>query len=745
MRVIRSVVPVLFAGISFAQQLASSDSDSVLDDVVLLSPFEVSSDGDQGYRTKDIITGTKVATPLNESPLTVGVVNKELLEDINLLRVQDAVAFTQAGVQDTGKGFQDKEFYVFRGYDGAILRNGVAYDAYTDASSIQRVEVAKGPSAILYGFVAPGGVVNYVTKKPFNGSLFTLKETYSTNTGLRTEFDYNTPLFGSEKALLRVTGAQTDGDTWIKFQTNHETVLNANLTLKLTDKTTLNYDLNYGTHDGPFERIGAYTILPSGPFFRIETAPYNDQLGGNVGYDNSPGITSWSWAKWVRRRSEIRIEHRFNEHFTFLGIASDMFAHQEQYTSFQNFAARRDIGYENVFLPPPEHVLINVMPIYENVKWNKQYVEASLLAQFETAHFDSTTIVGLQANREPSNFPDSGYFAEDVSQIGRVDYTLTSPYTVRMSDPLSVREYRASTDYKSYGRWFSQNNQTSFGSPDIYLTQNLTAMEGKLHVLGGARRQHYKALQVERTLPQIGVNYEVTDGISLYSIWSKTAEDNGRTLRFREPRPLSESKGYDIGVKFELLDEKLTGSVAYFNINKSNVAVTDSRAIIDYAAGLVDHTVTFTPGTRSRGVEVSVQYQPSKNFQAILSYAHTDAIVLPGDPNPANDGTPLVRAIPDAITFFGKYSFTDGPAKGLSLGAGVVKNWGPIWLGPKSGKNIADDGYMIANTFARYQTKIYDRNVGFQFAINNLTDDRYSGNGGWNAPRDFQFSVDVKF
>jgi iron complex outermembrane receptor protein len=748
-RAFRYVVPAFTAGLTFAQQTPAAipaEPKPTDDEVVVLSPFQVNSANDSGYRTRDIVTGTKIATPLNESPLTVGVINKELFDDTNLRRVQDAVAFTQAGVSDTGKGFQDKENYVFRGYNGQILRNGVIFDGYTDASNIERVEIAKGPSAILYGFVAPGGVVNYVTKKPFDGKLFTAKLEWGSETGLREEYDYNTRLFNSDKVLFRVTGSQTDGDTWLRYQTLHDTVINPNLTIKLTDKTTVNYDFSYRQRKGPFERIGAYTLLTNGTSFNtIAVSPYNDQLGGNVDYDQNPGIASFTWAKWLRRRSEIRIEHTFNEHFTFLGIMSDDYGHQEQLTQFQNFAARRDKGYENVFLPPPEHILLSVMPIYENVQWHKQYLEASFLARFETAAFKSSTIAGLQANREPTNFPDSAYYAPDVSKIGVIDYTLASPYTVRMSDPLSKREYRPDLNYKSWQRWFSQNNVTDWDKPDLYITENLAALDNKLHVLAGFRRQQYKALKVERNLPQFGAIYQVAKGISVYGIWSKTAEDNGRTLRYQQPRPLSESKAYDIGVKFELLDSKLTGGIAYFDINKTNLAVTDSRAIIDYAAGLVDDTVTFTPGTESKGVEVNIQYQPNQNFQAIFSYAHTDAQVLKGDPNPLNDGTALTRAIPDAITLYAKYTFTSGPLNKLSLGAGLVQNWGPIWLGPPAARNIKLDGYMIMNAFARYQTRICDRRVSFQVSVNNLTDERYVGNGGWNAPREFFLSTDVKF
>jgi iron complex outermembrane recepter protein len=167
-------------------------------------------------------------------------------------------------------------------------------------------------------------------------------------------------------------------------------------------------------------------------------------------------------------------------------------------------------------------------------------------------------------------------------------------------------------NYKTWQRWFSQDNVTDWAKPDLYITENLAALNNKLHVLAGFRRNQYKALNVQRNLPQFGAIYEVVKGISIYGIWSKTSEDNGRALRFNTPRPLSDSKACDVGVKFEVLDSKLTGGIAYFDIQKTNLAVTDSRAIIDYAAGLVDDTVTFTPGTESEGGEVNLQYQPNK-------------------------------------------------------------------------------------------------------------------------------------
>ncbi|MBC2608089.1 TonB-dependent siderophore receptor [Pelagicoccus albus] len=733
------LVPLIFA-------LASLGYGQQSEQIFELSPFSVSPDASEGYRTKDIVTGTKIATPLMKSPLTVGVVNQELLDDINVDRVTDAVAFTQAGVANTGRTWQDQETFVFRGYEGTVLRNGVRFTSWTDTSNIERVEVAKGPSAILYGFVAPGGVVNYVTKRPHSVANTKLKARYSSNYGFRGEFDINRPLLDSNKLMFRLTGSQADGSTWIQYQSINDLVLTPTLRWQATPNTTVDYEFSYRKRKGAFERIRFYYLNKDENFESLVLAPYNDELGGTVGYDWNPGITPWADAEWTRRRSELRIEHKINDHFRFLAIGSDDYGHVEQVTSFTNFKAVRNIGYEDVQVPDADNILLSVMPIYENVESHNQYLEANLLAQFQTEHFKSNTLVGISANRSPSTYPNNGYYAPDVSLIGQIDYTLESPYTVRVSDPLSERYYRPDTNPEDWELWFTTGSTYDWGRSDLFLTQNISAIDDKLNILGGIRRQQYRELQIERTLPQIGVIYELTPNFSPYVIWSETAESNGRTVRYKEPRPLSESKAWDAGFKFDMLESKLTGSFTYFNIEKTNLAINDPRLIVDYAAGLVDDTVTFTPGSESKGYEASVQYQPNPSFQMITSFAKTDARILPGDPNPEADNAPLVQVPPESLTFFGRYKVNDGRFEGLSFGGGFVKNWGPVYVDNPVTQPLAnEDGNFQVNAFVRYSFTVNERDMSIELSGSNLTDDRWMMNGGFSPPREIAVSTEIRF
>jgi len=739
-----ALLPLLGVASTLAQTSSETDRGKDFGSTVQLSPFQVSAANDDGYRTRDIITGTKIATPLNESPLTVGVVNRELLDDIQLDRVTEAIAFTQAGISNLGRTFQDQEQFTFRGYDGTILRNGVKFNAWTDASNIERIEVARGPSAILYGFVAPGGVVNYVTKQPFAGSLNYLKARDSSNYGLREEYDFNRSLFGHQ-LLVRVNGAQSDGRTWIHFQTLHDTVINPSVTWRPTPNTSLTYDFSYRDRKGPFERIRFYYLNKADGFNSVVIAPV---LGdnGNAGYSWNPGIAPWTHSEWTRRRSEIRVEQRFNDHLRLLAIASDDFSHEEELTTFTNFKGAREPGYTNQIVPVPQHILLSVMPIYENLRGHTQYAEANLLGQFETKWIKSNTLVGAQVSRTPSFWPRNGYMAPDPSKIGVIDYTLTSPYTVRLSDPLEKRYYVPAGDPTQWPVWFTSGTVRDWGKPDLFVTESLGALNNRLHALGGVRRQQYPELQVTKTLPQFGAIYEFVKGFSGYGIWSKTSESNGRTLRYQLPRPLSESKAWDVGLKFDTLDAKLSGSIAYFKIHKGNLAINDPRGVIDYAQGKADDTVSFTPGTQSTGVEASVQYQPNRSLQVTFTYAKTNAKILPGDPNPAKVGTRLIQSVPEAFTFFAKYTFRSGPLNRLALGGGMVQNYGPIFVDDPATSGLANRrGYTIVNAFVRYPIKIADHTINAEIGGNNLADDRPFMNGGFYPPREWLVSLDAKF
>lgn len=745
--------------------------DNQNDQIVQMNPFQVSANSDVGYRSSEGTTGTLIAVPLQDSPLTESVLDRELIQDTNLVRVTDMLAFTVAGVANMGRVPDDTEDFTFRGYSGEILRNGLPIEMYTDEIDIQRVEVAMGPSAIDYGFLSPGGVVNYVTKVPFDGTSYYFKERYGFDNGFdeaRESWDINTPLIEGNgrtipKVLFRFMGSETDGNTYLKYQNEHYTFLNPVVSVQLGN-TTLTYSLVYKDDKGPFERIKVYYLYtqqgngtaadPALPAMAL--APYNAQLmaeGSNdVGYDVNPGIAPWTTGDITRRYNEIRLEHTFNDHLAFLGVAADDFSHVDQVTEFSDFNTVRQIGFQNVLLPPPQDILMSIMPIYEDVLNHDQYLEAQLSADFETSWFSSDTVFGLYTTRSLPVTDDggrNGFYAPAPTQIAQIDYTLKSPYTVTLASPLSAWFYEPPGETpENWSYWFTEASYYPWGQPDLYVTEYLGALHNRFHLLGGVRREEYRGLGISKVLPQIGAIYELTEGLSIYGIYSKTDISNGLTLRYQQPRPLTSASGGDLGLKYESPDGKLTATLAGWHIRENDVGYASATLLFEYSLGESNDTYAFAPGTKSDGAQLNVTYQPLPNFQTIFSYAHTKAITLPGNQSDLADwDQQLPWAVPDAVTFYGRYTFDRGPLRGLAIGAGIAKNWGPIYTDLASGQRGLDlpTGDNVVNAYIRYPIKVFGSTVGFELAGNNLTDDRYVMNGGYEEPTEIFTSIDVDY
>ena len=107
----------------------------------------------------------------------------------------------------------------------------------------------------------------------------------------------------------------------------------------------------------------------------------------------------------------------------------------------------------------------------------------------------------------------------------------------------------------------------------------------------------------------------------------------------------------------------------------------------------------------------------------------------------------LPWAVPDALSYYGKYTIVHGPLENLSIGAGIAKDWGPIYTDLASGQRGLDipNGTTMINAFVRYPVKIDGYTVGFELAGNNLTNERAIANGGYAEPTEYFISMDVKY
>lgn len=140
---------------------------------VRVSPFDVSSHLDSGYRASNAVSASRFDAPVRELPFAIQAFTESFIKDLNPRELHDIARYSPGVTYRSNDFNEGNANLAIRGFavsavPGAtqVLRDGFAGPSILDFTNIARVEVVKGPSSFLYGQVAPGGIVNVITKKP---------------------------------------------------------------------------------------------------------------------------------------------------------------------------------------------------------------------------------------------------------------------------------------------------------------------------------------------------------------------------------------------------------------------------------------------------------------------------------------------------------------------------------------------------------------------------------------------------
>jgi iron complex outermembrane recepter protein len=192
--------------------------------------------------------------PLIETPVSVQVIPQTLILDKQLSTLPDAVTGQVSGVIGrTGGGILYDNFIIrgFAGSDfGDAYRNGLynRQDIY-DIANVERVEVLKAPAAVLYGRIEPGGLVNYVTKKPLATPRYTVEQQAGSNQQFRTLLDATGPIAGNSKVLYRFNGSYFSTESFRDFVSNGRAFIAPSLTWKPSSRFDVTAELEYKRDD----------------------------------------------------------------------------------------------------------------------------------------------------------------------------------------------------------------------------------------------------------------------------------------------------------------------------------------------------------------------------------------------------------------------------------------------------------------------------------------------------------------
>jgi len=224
------------------------------EEVTKLTPFEVASDKDYGYLKTNAATATRIGMEIQKVPMNISVISREFLDDTNARSLTDLFRYSAASSGDTrfkmrvpANEATPQGGFTMRGFQvNTLMRNGVFRYISHNLDNVERVEVVKGPASVFFGQGYPGGVINYVTKRPSFTKIPTeLTYQLDDNSGHKVKVDHNAVL--GKKAAFRFVGSWQDLQGERRFEYHKNFNLTPSLTLKPLDsgKLTINAEFEY--------------------------------------------------------------------------------------------------------------------------------------------------------------------------------------------------------------------------------------------------------------------------------------------------------------------------------------------------------------------------------------------------------------------------------------------------------------------------------------------------------------------
>jgi iron complex outermembrane receptor protein len=689
-------------------------------------------DPPQGYIVHNAGSATKTDTPLLQTPASVKVIPREVIEDRKVTNVREALESVSGVItnQSVGSGTG----FVIRGFSDSrkTFRNGLlatspsGFRSEFDAANVEQVEVLKGPAAMLYGRFEPGGLINIVTKRPLDvEARHIVEQRFGSFDHYRTLWDSTGRVFDDGSVLYRFSGGYENSGSFRDFQHIDRMQFNPSVTFRPTQDTTLTIDFEYFNQD----YLADYGIPAWGK--RPAPIPVSRSFG-------DPNDKTDNMSKY---HVGSELTHRFDEHWTLRNRFLASFLHTND--DFLNPAP----AFGSAALKADGTLSRN---IYGQTADAEVYTtNLDLIGNFDILDTHHETLVGFDYLKADTQYGGFGNFNTPNPAF---DINIFAPiYTVPRAVFDAAPYYRA-----SYPR---DRNVLIEDQKGVYFQDHITVFD-MLHVFGGGRYDWsevargragtYAEARAQLTTaypsiirrdeafsPRVGVLAQPLPWASVYGSWTTSFGANNGVNSANVPQPPQQAEQFEVGVKTELLDRRLLTTLAFYNLEKTNLLTPDLST--------PDPSDSIAIGKqRSKGVELDVTGKVTESVSLIGSFTYMDARVIKDNRFDAN-GRPVYvgHRLPNvpryAGSFWAKWDVKEIPElEGLSFGFGVYV------VGIRQGdlsNTFQMPGYARLDAMAAYRWNIGAQKLTAQLNIRNLNNVRYFENADPESNVDPRFGV----
>lgn len=653
-----------------------------------LQYIEVKGRINKSYKSDYSFAGTKTQTELINVPQSISTVTKELIKDKMNFTLKDA-ADEVAGVNNYS-GYDD---YSIRGFkaENARMINGLrGYNTtYTSAMlvNVERVEVIKGPAAVLYGNCDPGGTINLVTKKPLPQKESEISISAGTWNHYRVQGDITGPLNTNKTLLYRLSAG---------------------------------YDKTNSFRDQYFAK--SYQVAPSLSYIPNEKIQVNIDFSlshtntildrGQPGILNDPVLTSTPINLIASQPGDYLHENDYATNLLFSYKINNHFGFNSGYLNYITQQNTAEHGVHSYITPDSVnlyftqwmyHTVTNTFTNYFTWRFSTGTISHQLLAGYD--------YISSKVDLDQNYFEDANAFVQG-SGIVRT-FSLKNP----IYNPAPGGSYKLS-DYES---------DATDVDASVYHTQGLYVQEQlewkKWRLLFGLRQELYAAGDNDDNtdsaddeenvlLPRIGLVYKLRPYISVYGTYNKgfdPFEASTSTQVFDAPFKPVTSELFEAGAKADFLNNQLGASIAVYQLTLHNVAVN--------ANDISNPNLYIQQGEdRSRGIETELNGNILPDLSVSVSYSYCIAKVIKSK-IAAQEGTLVENAPENSSSSWIKYTFVNSALKGFGIAIGHTQAGTRNTL--ETGIRLP--GYFLLNGGIRYQYRHYTAALN----VNNIFNKTY--------------------
>ncbi|AQW66853.1 TonB-dependent siderophore receptor [Pseudomonas parafulva] len=647
----------------------------------------------EGYNATHSQVATKSSLALVETSQSVSVVTRQQIDDQGSQTVAQAMRYTP-GVMTNPYGATHRYDYVaMRGFnDGSVDNiyvdglksmgdNGTYSTMQVDPYFLERIDVLKGPSSVLYGRSSPGGLVALTTKKPVFTAFHQVQASVGTQGQRGLGFDTSGPLDADERIAYRLTGLADASDTQFDHNKEERYAIAPSLSIDFSEDTSLTlqaylqHDPNGGYHGGN---------PANGMLSKRNGVRLSDHF-----FEGEPGIDNY---ERTQQSFSYQFEHRFNDVFT----ARQNFRYQDSDVSM-------DQVYSAGWADADGTVLTRAYTGGDE-RLHSYIIDNMVQAEFFTGIAKHTLLLGTDYQRrkadvswrygtvDPLDAANPQYGNGNLRVLGENRYQRRLQQTgVYLQDLVELDQWRFSLGLRQDWVKVSEDNRDT----DTRVSD---------------KRSNFTT--------RAGVLYLFENGLAPYVSYSESFNPN--TVSDQDGKPLAPTEGtqWEAGIKYQPPGSDNLYTASVFRIEQENLASKQPDEDFYRPVGQV----------RSQGLELEAHVQVTDNLKLLGGYTYTDieysksmpSLVSSGLDNKGNSPT---QAPEQMVSLWADYNFRQGALDGLKLGGGV-RYVGHSWADAENSRKVPS--YTLVDASLGYDLgKLGLKGLDVRLNANNLTNQRY--------------------